>query len=180
MTNQPYPPNPRPSGYTTAGSDDNTVPVNNMGNAYRENEYAENQRSTYVGSAGNEVENQVQVYEDKNLQRANIRHWVTASTYFVLGVLEVIMGLRFLFRLLGASEGNDFIMSLYNLSHVFVAPFNGIFNDQTIGSRSVFELSTLVAMLIYALIAWGLVSLGRVVWAPAYDSQQRVVTTYRR
>jgi hypothetical protein len=62
---------------------------------------------------------------------------------------------------------------------VFVGPFNGIFNDQTIGSRSVFELSTLIAMIIYGLIAWGLVSLGRVVFAPRYNGSERVSTTWR-
>jgi hypothetical protein len=152
----------------------------NDNNVYRENWYAESQQSQYRDPAGNNVEQQVEVYEDKNLQRANMRYWITATIYFILGVLEVIMGLRFLFRLLGASQYNGFIASLYNLSHAFVAPFNGIFNDQVIGNASVFELSTLIAILIYALIAWGLVSLGRMLFAPIYDSQQRVVRTRRQ
>ena len=99
--------------------------------------------------------------------------------YFLLGVLEVILGLRFIFRLLGANEGSSFTLALYNFSHVFVGPFNGIFNDQAIGSKSVFELSTLVAMLIYALIAWGLVSLCRVLLAPNYGDGRRVSTSWR-
>jgi len=69
-------------------------------------------------------------------------------------------------------------MFLYNLSHIFVAPFNGIFNDQALG-RSVFEISTLVAMLVYALIAWGIVSLGNLIFAPKYSGQRRISTTRR-
>ena len=69
-------------------------------------------------------------------------------------------------------------MFLYNLSHVFVAPFNGIFNDQALG-RSVFEMSTLIAMLVYALIAWGIVSLGRVIFAPVMPGHQSITTTRR-
>lgn len=140
----------------------------------------ERHREDYVQQDGSQVASQVEVYENKNAQRANLRYWLSTFIYFLLGVLEVILGLRFIFRLLGANEGNDFIMFLYNLSHVFVGPFNGIFNDQAIGTASVFEVSTLVAMLIYGLIAWGLVSLGRVVFAPDYSGERRVSTTWRR
>ena len=48
---------------------------------------------------------------------------------------------------------------------MFVVPFYGIFNDPTFGN-SVLEITTLIAMLIYALLAWGIVSLGRLVFAP--------------
>ncbi|HVU66592.1 MAG TPA: hypothetical protein VHD63_05665 [Ktedonobacteraceae bacterium] len=132
-----------------------------------------------LNQPGYQVENSVQTYEDRNARRAQMRAWVVSIIYFLLGVLEVILGLRFIFRLLGANEDNDFIMALYNLSHAFVGPFNNIFNDQTIGSHSVFELSTLVAMLIYALIAWGLASLVRVMLAPSYGTGRRAVRTLR-
>jgi len=95
-----------------------------------------------------------------------------------LGVLEVILALRLIFRLLGANEDNGFITFLYSLSHVFVGPFNGIFNDQALG-RSVFEISTVVAMLVYALIAWGIVSLGRLLFAPLPPGQQSITTSRR-
>jgi len=68
---------------------------------------------------------------------------------------------------------------LYNLSHIFVVAFNGIFNDQALG-RSVFEISTIVAMIVYALIAWGIVSLCRVIFAPNLPGRQSVTTTRRR
>jgi hypothetical protein len=64
------------------------------------------------------------------------------------------------------------------VTHVFVGPFNGIFNDQAIGN-SVFEFSTLVAMIVYALLAWGIVSLGRLVFAPVNPASQNVMTTRR-
>ena len=140
----------------------------------------ESRQANYVDPAGNQVERRQEVYEDRNLQRANLRNWITGIIYFLLGVLEVILGLRFIFRLLGANQGNSFTSALYDFSHIFVGPFNGIFNDQAIGSKSVFELSTLVAMLIYALIAWGLVALCRVIFAPNYGSGQSTSTGWRR
>ena len=100
--------------------------------------------------------------------------------YFLLGVVEVILGLRWLFRLLGANTDNNFISFLYGLSHPFVAPFNGIFNDQALGRQGVFEFSTLIAMLVYALLAWGVVSVINLVIWPTPGSTDSTFTTRRR
>ncbi len=179
-------PDPRMQGYQQPGGQDaanerqaygvdqNTVRSANVGDAY-----AQSQHENYVDPAGNRVENRVEVFEDKNQSRANTRYWIRTITYFVLGVLEIILVLRLFFRLLGANQDNSFIMFLYNLSHVFVAPFNGIFNDQTIGSSSVFEISTVIAMIVYALLAWGIVSLGRLLYATRTTGRQSITTTRR-
>ncbi len=108
-----------------------------------------------------------------------MRYWISRIIYFVLTVLEVILLLRFFFRLLGANQDNAFITFLYNLSHIFVVAFNGIFNDQALG-KSVFETSTIVAMVVYALLAWGIVSLCNVLFAPNVPGRQSTTTTRRR
>ena len=156
MSNIPYPPNPN----------EPTVPNPAVTNRAQPQAHE---------SARQDVESQAEYVEDQNLMRANLSYWITRLIYFVLGVLEVIMGLRFIFRLLGANPDNAFVSFLYNLSFIFVTPFNGIFNDQTIGRISVFEVSTLIAMVIYALIAWGLASLVRVLLAPSLTNEQRVI-----
>ncbi len=183
MSNEQYPPDPRyrvndeptqvnpPPQYRP---ENNSVRSANSGGAY-----SQSQQQSYVDPAGNRVESREEVYEDRNLSRANARYWITTVTYFILGVLEVILALRLLFRLLGANQDNGFISFLYSLSHVFVGAFNGIFNDQAIGTTHVFEVSTVIAMLVYALIAWGIVSLGRVVFAPVASGRQSVTTTRR-
>lgn len=145
------------------------------GGAQEERRYAR-----YVDDGGNVIERRQQFYHDRNRQRANIRYAATTLIYFLLGVLEVIMGLRWLFRLLGANTDNSFISFLYSLSHIFVAPFNNIFNDQALGRQGVFEFSTLIAMLIYALIAWGLVTLVNLIFRPTVDSTDSMFSTRRR
>ena len=181
MMNQPDRPDPNAPVYPPNAE---TAPVvlrdNNVYSANNEGIAMERRQENYVNQAGQQVENSVETYEDKNQRKENWRYWSRSIIYFVLGVLEVILGLRFIFRLFGANENNDFILALYNFSHVFVGPFNNIFNDQAIGSKSVFELSTLVAMLIYALIAWGLVALTRVLFAPTYNAGQQVAVSRRR
>jgi hypothetical protein len=85
-------------------------------------------------------------------------------------VLEVILVLHFVFRLLDTSQGKSFLLFLYHLSHAVVAPFHGIFHNQTPGKGNVFELSALIAMLIAP---------GHLVFAPIESGRQRV-TTIRR
>lgn len=180
MSNQPYPPDPRmQQGYQEPP---NAAPYGAVNDTVRsasgDGMQVQSQRESYVDPAGNQVENHAEVYENENLRRANLRYWITRIIYFVLAVLEVLLLLRFLFRLLGANQGSSFVMFLYNLTHVFVGPFNGIFNDQALG-QSVFEFSTIVAMIVYALIAWGIVSLCRIIFAPKYSGRQTFTTTRR-
>lgn len=171
----PYPQNQPPYEERVYQPVDNVVREADHGGARAESRY-----SSYRDADGNIIERRQQVYHDSNLERANIRYWATTVIYFLLGVLEVILGLRWLFRLLGANTDNSFIILLYGVSHPFVAPFNGIFNDQALGRQSVFEFSTLIAMLVYALIAWGLISLINLLMRPTPGSTDSTISTRRR
>jgi hypothetical protein len=180
MSYQPYPPEPDAQRYQQPP---NEAPQE--GQAYGASQTAsssgsnaQSQYQSYVDPMGNQVERRDSFYVDENLRRSNIRRRIANITYFVLAVLEIILLLRLFLRLLGANEASGFVMLIYNLSHIFVAPFNGIFNDQALG-RSVFETSTLVAMIVYALLAWGIVSLGRLVFAPTNPASQSVTSTRR-
>jgi len=85
--------------------------------------------------------------------------------YFIFGILEVLLAFRFVLKLLGANSITGFVDFVYGLSAIFVAPFAGIFNTSLangIGDTSVFEPATLVALIVYALLAWGIVALIRV------------------
>jgi hypothetical protein len=82
--------------------------------------------------------------------------------WFVFGVIEVLIAIRFVLRLLGANSRAGFVQLVYGVSGFFMAPFNSIFGTQRV-SGAVFEWSALVAIAIYALIAWGIVMLIRAV-----------------
>jgi len=182
MDNQPYTSDPRlqenyqrvsyQGSSVAPDAPTDQVPVDGAVNYQRRQE-------SYIGPNGSQVDTREAYVQDKNLDRAIIRARIATVGYFILCALEIILLLRFIFRLLGASQSSGFVVFLYNLSHVFVAPFNGIFNDQGLGS-SVVEASTLVAMLIWALIIWGLVSLGRLVFARSMRDQQSVTTIHNR
>jgi uncharacterized protein YggT (Ycf19 family) len=79
--------------------------------------------------------------------------------WFVAGVLITFLALRFVFVLLGANQGNGFVDFIYAVSHPFVSPFFGIFNYDFGYGVSRVEVSALIAIAIYALVAWGIARL---------------------
>jgi predicted ATPase len=95
--------------------------------------------------------------------RYNFR--AAAVVGFIVGVVDVLIAARFLGKLLGASAHSAFVNFIYQVSSPMVAPFTGIFGDT--GSRTnTFETASLVAIVVYAVIGWGLVVLIRIVTAP--------------
>lgn len=86
--------------------------------------------------------------------------------YFLFGVLEILLVFRLILKLLGANPSSSFVNLIYNLTGVFVRPFSGIFPagfNQGVVTTSIFEPATLVAIIVYAVIAWGIVELVRIV-----------------
>ncbi|HJY98408.1 MAG TPA: YggT family protein [Patescibacteria group bacterium] len=82
--------------------------------------------------------------------------------YFLFGVLEVLLVFRLIFKLAGASYGSVFVNFIYSLTGIFILPFAGIFRSATtegIETTAVLEPATLVAILVYAALAWGIVAL---------------------
>ncbi len=82
--------------------------------------------------------------------------------YYILGLLEVLLAFRFVFKLLGANPGSGFVSFIYSMTQIFLAPFTAIFRPavtEGIETKAILEPSTLIAMAVYALIAWGIVKL---------------------
>lgn len=76
--------------------------------------------------------------------------------WYIAGVIISLLALRLILQLLGANEGNPFVDLVYGLSGIFAAPFFGMFSYEPSYGVSYFEISTLVAILIYALLGWGI------------------------
>ena len=84
---------------------------------------------------------------------------------FIVGVVDVLIIARFLGKLLGASASSSFVSFIYSVSGVLVAPFQGIFGNGGSKANS-FETADLVAIVVYAVIGWGLVMLIKIATAP--------------
>jgi hypothetical protein len=92
--------------------------------------------------------------------------------YFIFGVIEALLALRFVLLALGANQGSPFVDLIYAVSRPFVLPFLGIFGEPAIGN-SVFEWSSLVAIVVYMLLAYGLARLVDLIYAPARTVETR-------
>lgn len=93
----------------------------------------------------------------------------TQIVWYILGVLETLMALRFALKLFGANANAGFTSFIYNVTYPFVAPFLGVFKISRVIEGSVFEWTTLLAMAIYWLVAVAVIRLflmGRSVSTP--------------
>ena len=91
--------------------------------------------------------------------------------WLVFGVLEVLIALRIGLILVGANPGSPVVAFIYGITSLFLIPFVGLIGSPTIGGL-VLEISSMFAMLIYALIAW---VVERTVWLIFYRPRGPVV-----
>ncbi len=91
-----------------------------------------------------------------NMQIKNYRAY--RMVYFILGFVEVLLMLRFFLKILGANAKNFFAIIVYGLSSVLLLPFDGLFPRPIVAGPTA-EPNTLMAMVVYALIAWGIAKL---------------------
>jgi uncharacterized protein YggT (Ycf19 family) len=97
------------------------------------------------------------VHEDEHTYGAVIARRVIL---YILDVLEVLLAFRFFLRLLAANPASPFVSFIYAVTEPFVFPFRGIFPE--IAARgAVLEWAVVLAMVVYAVIAWGIV---RLIW----------------
>lgn len=119
----------------------------------------ENIKETEVSQQGD-----TQVVREKTSSSSTDESRVTVGNgiWYVIGLVEVVLVFRFILKLFGANPNSGFVDFAYTISGLFSAPFRGIFSTPTQEGdivRSVFETGTLVAIIVYALIGWGLVKL---------------------
>lgn len=99
----------------------------------------------------------------------------TQIIWYIAYVIEALLLFRFLLKLLAANAGAGFTQLIYGVTGVFLAPFRYVFGTEVVG-QSVFEWSTLLAMLAYYILALGivrLVAMGRTIHEPEADAGLR-------
>src|SRR5688572_22669820 len=122
-----------------------------------------NERMTEVKSVQQEPEREQRIFTFK----------VTQLIWLFLGILEALIVLRIGLKLIGANPESPIVALFYGLTFLFLFPFEGMVATPTVGGM-VLELSSLFAMVIYALIAW---AVERIVWVLFYRPRGPVVGT---
>ena len=98
------------------------------------------------------------VMSDPYAQRRGIASKVTQAIYLIFGIIEALLVIRFVLKLLGANPEAGFASFIYRVSAPLVAPFVGLFGSPQVNGM-VLELESIVAIVVYGLIAWGLAKL---------------------
>jgi hypothetical protein len=109
---------------------------------------------------------------DPYANRRRSFHRLVQAVWLLFGIVEGLLAIRFILRLLGANESAGFAQFIYAASGPFVAPFNNLFGNPG-SAGSVLELNTIVAILVYMLVAWLVV---KVVWLLAGENRSATRT----
>jgi len=108
---------------------------------------------------------------EPGLERRIVTFKASYVIWLLLGLLEILIAFRIGLKLIAANPANPFAMLVYNFSYIFVFPFMGL-TVAPAASGAVLELSSFIAMVVYALLFW---AAERLLWVILYRPRQAVV-----
>jgi len=82
----------------------------------------------------------------------------TQVVWYILGLLEVLLAFRFILKLFGANPAAGFTSFIYGVTYIFATPFLNVIRVTEVAG-SIFEWTTLLAMVVYWIIAVGIIKL---------------------
>ena len=98
----------------------------------------------YVAPAGTTRTNQVVERSEVSPSGGEMLRRVVV---LIFGIIQAFIILRIVLLLLNAREGNDLVSFILNISQIFVAPFVGIFNSNSLeASGSVLDIAAIAAL----------------------------------
>ena len=116
------------------------------------------------------------VVENVNLEYRESVYKVSQVIWLLFGGLEALIGIRVILLLIGANPANGFTAFVYQLTQFFLWPFQNLIANPTFQNMTL-EVTSIIAMIVYALLGWIIV---RMIWVVFYRSPTSEVTTYDR
>ena len=132
-------------------------------------------KSVVVQQHGDHVHEQ-QVVENVNLEYRETIYKISQLIWLLFGGLEALLGIRVILMLIGANPGNWFTAFVYQLSELFLWPFQNLIANPTFQNMTL-EVTSIIAMIVYALLGWIIV---RLIWVIFYRAPTSQITTYDR
>jgi hypothetical protein len=93
------------------------------------------------------------IQKEPDQERRIFTFKATQVVWLLLSIFEALLALRFVLKLIGANPASPFAAALYGFTGIFLFPFAGLIGTPSVGGMQL-EVSTLIAMLVYGLIAW--------------------------
>lgn len=82
----------------------------------------------------------------------------TQVVWYLLYTVEALLLFRFALKLFAANNAASFTQFIYSISYPFITPFLYVLPSARVGDSAI-EWGTLLAMLVYWVVAWGIVRL---------------------
>ena len=110
----------------------------------------------YVAPAGTAVG---AARTDQIVERAEVRpsggEMLRRVVVLIFGIIQAFIILRIVLLLLNTREGNDLVSFILTTSQLFVAPFVGIFNSNSLeASGSVLDIAAIAALVGWTILEW--------------------------
>jgi hypothetical protein len=119
---------------------------------------------------------QRQVVRDQSAERYNTIVRINQFIWLIFGLILSLIGIRIILRLIGANPAAVFSQMIYGATDIFLWPFAGITADPGVGAFTL-EISSIIGMIVYALLAWGIT---RLIWILFYRNGTSTSTVYRQ
>jgi YggT family protein len=125
-----------------------------------------------VGRPAADVDRVDSVAYDPFANKRLVAYRTTQLIYWVFGLIEGLIAIRFVLKALGANPSAGFAEFIYGITAPLVAPFAGLFGNPA-AQGSVLEVHSIVALIVYALLAW---LLAKLAWIVVGDTRSAVTT----
>lgn len=84
--------------------------------------------------------------------------------YLVFGIVDGLLLVRLLLKLLGTNPVAPFSSFIYGLTDFLLGPFKALL-PATVSGKTIFEPSVLIAIVVYALVAWVLAKIVEIAYS---------------
>jgi uncharacterized protein YggT (Ycf19 family) len=109
---------------------------------------------------------------DPFANRRMAAHRIVQLVYWIFGLVEGLIVIRFLLKAFGANPSAGFAQFIYGITAPLVSPFYGLFGNPT-APGGVLELHSIIALIVYGLLAW---LIAKLAWILVGETRSAVKT----
>ncbi|MEO8612818.1 MAG: YggT family protein [Chloroflexota bacterium] len=117
------------------------------------------------------------VIRDAGSERRQTINRVNQLIWVIFGIIIALIAFRVVLRLIVANPANTFADFIYGVTDLFLRPFYGLVGTPTTTNGMALEISSLIAIVVYAIVAALIVTVINILFN---KSRARRVETYER
>jgi hypothetical protein len=118
--------------------------------------------NTHTEAGAEEVHHYHYIDDEKTYDRLPLSK-IDRAIWLMAIVLEIMIGFRVFLKLIAANPQSGFASFIYAMTAPFLVPFAGLTSTPS-ANGSVLEISSLIAVIVYALLFWLAIYMIHLVW----------------